>query len=83
MAWLDAFDIPYDYLFWSHDQSKIHIAKKVKSVAFVVDDKPKTCEQFHELGIRTYLFDSLGIHQGKGIPFLIVSSLKGIPECNS
>jgi hypothetical protein len=83
MAWLDSNDIPYDYLFWSQGQSKTHIAKKVKSVAFVVDDKPKTCDQFYELGIRTYLFDQLGIHHSKGIPYLIVSSLKGIPECNS
>ena len=82
MAWLDTFDIPYDYLFWSHDQSKTHIAKKVKSVAFVVDDKIQTCEQFHELGIRVYLFDPNLIHKNRSFPFLSIVSMNEIPEVN-
>jgi len=81
MAWLDLNEIPYDYLFWSQGQSKTHIAKKVKSVVFVVDDKPKTCAQFHELGIRTYLFDHLDIHQSSSVPYTKITSLHEIPEC--
>jgi len=81
MAWLDLNEIPYDYLFWSQGQSKTHIAKKVKSVAFVVDDKPNTCAQFHELGIRTYLFDHLDIHQSSSVPYTKITSLHEIPEC--
>lgn len=83
MAWLDTNSIPYDYLFWSEGQSKTHIVKKVKSVAFVVDDKPKTCDQFHELGVRTYLFDPIGINKSKEVPYKKVSSLFEIPECGS
>lgn len=82
MAWLDSNNIPYDYLFWSHDQSKTHIAKKVKSVSFVVDDKIKTCEQFHELGIRVYLFDPNLLHKDKKFPFLRIVNMQEIPEIN-
>lgn len=80
MAWLDANDIPYDYLFWSHGQSKTHIVKKVKSVAFIVDDKMKTCEQFHALGIRVYLYDCNASKKPDNLPFLRIASLFGIPE---
>jgi len=79
MAWLDSFGIPYDYLFWSYGQSKTHIAKKVKSVAFVVDDKPKTCQQFHNIGVRAYLFDFEGT-QFEQHPFKTIKSMYEIPE---
>jgi FMN phosphatase YigB (HAD superfamily) len=80
MAWLDSNSIPYDYLFWSHGQSKTHIAKKVKSVAFVVDDKVKTCEQFYQLGIKVYLFDPRGTYWNKQYPFTRIADMSEIPE---
>lgn len=83
MAWLDTNEIPYDYLFWSHGQSKTHIAKKVKSVAFMVDDRPKTCQQFHNIGVRAYLFDPAGKHSTTTYPFRTIKSLFEIEEVSN
>jgi FMN phosphatase YigB (HAD superfamily) len=83
MAWLDASDIPYDYLFWSYGQSKTHIVKKVKSVLFMIDDKPKTCQQFHALGIRAYLFDPNGLHAAEEHEFRTIRSMFEISEVMS
>jgi hypothetical protein len=81
MAWLEDNEVQYDYLFWSYGQSKTHIAKKVKSIAFVVDDKVKTCEEFMSIGIRSYLLTTSGNYYAKGREGLnCISTMYQIPE---
>ncbi len=81
MAWLEDNEVRYDYLFWSYGQSKTHIAKKVKSIAFVVDDNVQTCEQFLAVGVRSYLLTTSGNYYARGREGLnCISTMYEIPE---
>jgi len=55
MQWLENNDIPYDYLYWSRDRKILDALKKTDNISFIVDDSSEICQDFENMGIKSYL----------------------------
>jgi len=56
LYWLDANNIPYDYIFWSRGKKLVDVMTHVNKVAFIIDDKLDIAEDFNNLGAKSYLY---------------------------
>lgn len=56
LYWLDIHKISYDYIYWSRDRKIVDAFNNVDSVCFIVDDSIDICNDFTNMGVKSYLF---------------------------
>jgi len=66
--WLNANQLPFDYVWWSHDKGEriAQIEGLKQRILFAVDDELRFCEQFASAGIRTFWLNRARV--GGGAP---------------